>query len=115
MKHTHAWSSACSFEDLLPYSGVAALIDGRQIAIFRVGDAIYALDNYDPHSEANVLSRGLVGDLNGEPVVASPVYKHHFNLATGRCVEDADYSVRAWPTRVSDGKIWIKTQPLRKT
>ena len=42
----------------------------RQIAIFRVGDAIYALDNYDPHSEANVLSRGLVGDLNGEPVVA---------------------------------------------
>jgi nitrite reductase (NADH) large subunit len=115
MKHTHTWSSACSFDDLLPDSGVAALIDGRQIAIFRVGDAIYALDNYDPHSEANVLSRGLVGDLNGEPVVASPVYKHHFNLATGRCVEDADYSVRAWPTRVSDGKIWIKTQPLRKT
>lgn len=115
MKHTHTWSSACSFDDLLPESGVGALIDGRQIAIFRVGDAIYALDNYDPHSEANVLSRGLVGDLNGEPVVASPVYKHHFNLATGRCVEDADYSVRAWPTRVSDGKIWIKTQPLRKT
>ena len=115
MKHTHTWSSACSFDDLLPYSGVAALIDGRQIAIFRVGDAIYALDNYDPHSEANVLSRGLVGDLNGEPVVASPVYKHHFNLATGRCVEDADYSVRAWPARVSEGKIWIKTQPLRKT
>lgn len=115
MKHTHSWSSACSFDDLLPESGVAALIDGRQIAIFRVGEAVYALDNYDPHSEANVLSRGLVGDINGEPVVASPVYKHHFNLATGRCVEDADYSVRAWPTRVSDGKIWIKTQPLRKT
>jgi nitrite reductase (NADH) large subunit len=115
MKHAHTWSSACSFDDLLPYSGVAALIDGHQIAIFRVGDAIYALDNYDPHSEANVLSRGLVGDLNGEPVVASPVYKHHFNLATGRCVEDADYSVRAWPTRVTDGKIWIKSQPLRKT
>ncbi len=72
MKHTHTWSSACSFDDLLPDSGVAALIDGRQIAIFRVGDAIYALDNYDPHSEANVLSRGLVGDLNGEPVVALP-------------------------------------------
>ena len=112
---THHWSSVCAFDDLLPDSGVAALVDGRQIAIFRVGDAVYALDNYDPHSEANVLSRGLVGDLAGEPVVASPVYKHHFNLATGRCVEDADYSVRAWPTRVTDGKIWIKTQPLRKT
>lgn len=115
MKRTHIWSSVCSFDDLLPDSGVAALVDGRQVAIFRVGDAVYALDNYDPHSEANVLSRGLVGDLNGEPVVASPIYKHHFNLATGRCVEDADYSVRAWPTRVSDGKIWIKSQPLRMT
>ena len=115
MKRTHTWSSVCSFDDVLPDSGVAALVDGRQLAIFRVGDAVYALDNYDPHSEANVLSRGLVGDINGEPVVASPVYKHHFNLATGRCVEDADYSVRAWPTRVSDGKVWIKSQPLRMT
>lgn len=115
MKRTHTWSSVCSLDDVLPDSGVAALVDGRQIAIFRAGDAVYALDNYDPHSKANVLSRGLVGDLNGEPVVASPVYKHHFNLATGRCIEDADYSVRAWPARASDGKIWVRTQPLRKT
>ena len=113
MKRAGAWTSVCSFDELIPDSGVAALLDGRQIAIFRVGDAIYALDNFDPHSDANVLSRGIVGDLNGEPVVASPVYKHHFNLATGRCVEDPDYSVRAWPARVSDGRIWIKTEPLR--
>jgi NAD(P)H-dependent nitrite reductase large subunit/NAD(P)H-dependent nitrite reductase small subunit len=113
MKRPGAWTSICAFDDLLPDTGVAALIDGRQIAVFRVGDAIYALDNYDPHSEANVLSRGLVGDLNGEPVVASPIYKHHFNLATGRCIEDPDQSVRAWPARVTDGKIWIKAEPLR--
>jgi NAD(P)H-dependent nitrite reductase small subunit len=113
MKRAGAWTSVCSFDELIPDSGVAALLDGRQIAVFRVGDAIYALDNFDPHSDANVISRGIVGDLNGEPVVASPVYKHHFNLATGRCVEDPDYSVRAWPARVTDGKIWIKTEPLR--
>ena len=41
---------------------------------------VYALDNFDPHSGANVLSRGIVGDLSGELVVASPVYKHHFSL-----------------------------------
>lgn len=115
MKRAHAWSSVCSLDDVLPDSGAAVWFEGRQIAIFRVGDAVYALDNYDPHSDANVLSRGLVGDINGEPVVASPIYKHHFNLATGRCVEDADHSVRAWPARVRDGRIWIKAQPLRKT
>ena len=95
MKTAAAWRSVCAFDDVLEDSGVAALIDGRQVAIFRVGDAIYALDNFDPHSGANVLSRGIVGDINGEPVVASPVYKHHFSLATGRCIEDADQSVRA--------------------
>lgn len=113
MKRPGAWTSVCGFDDLLPDIGVAALLEGRQIAVFRVGDVVYAIDNYDPHSEANVLSRGIIGDLNGEPVVASPIYKHHFNLATGRCVEDPDQSVRAWPARVSDGKVWIKTEPLR--
>ncbi len=113
MKRPGAWTSIRAFDDLLPDTGVAALLEGRQIAVFRVGDVVYAIDNYDPHSEANVLSRGIVGDLNGEPVVASPIYKHHFNLATGRCIEDHDQSVRAWPVRVTDGKVWIKTEPLR--
>ena len=116
MKRSRTWSSVCSMDDVLPGTGVAALIADHQIAIFRVGDAVYALDNFDPHSDSNVLSRGIVGDLNGEPVVASPVYKHHFNLATGRCLEDADRSVRAWPVRVVDGVIWIKPEarPLAK-
>jgi nitrite reductase (NADH) large subunit len=82
-----SWQFVCEFDELLPDSGVAALIDGRQLAIFRVGQQVYALDNFDPHSAANVLSRGIVGDMQGELVVASPVYKHHFSLITGRCLE----------------------------
>jgi NAD(P)H-dependent nitrite reductase small subunit len=107
------WRCVCDLDEVLPDSGVAALLDGRQIAIFRVGESVFALDNYDPHSEANVLSRGLIGDLQGETVVASPVYKHHFSLATGRCLEDADQSVRTYPVRVNDGRIWVKSEPAR--
>ena len=51
---------------------------------------VYALDNFDPASRANVLSRGLTGNLQGERVVASPIYKHHFALTSGRCMEDPD-------------------------
>jgi NAD(P)H-dependent nitrite reductase small subunit len=112
-RNTQKWHAVCELDEVLPDSGVAALIDGRQIAIFRVGEGVFALDNFDPHSEANVLSRGIIGDINGELVVASPIYKHHFALATGRCIEDADQSVRAYPIRVTDGRIWIKTTPLR--
>jgi NAD(P)H-dependent nitrite reductase large subunit/NAD(P)H-dependent nitrite reductase small subunit len=107
------WQFVCELEELLPDSGVAALIDGHQFAIFRVDDRVYALDNFDPHSEANVLSRGLVGDMQGELVVASPVYKQHFSLITGRCLEAPELSVRVYPARVTDGRIWIRSSPLR--
>src|SRR5689334_14110965 len=65
-----SWHFICELDELLPDSGVAALIEGHQFAIFRVDDRVYALDNFDPHSQANVLSRGIVGDLEGELVVA---------------------------------------------
>ena len=113
MKSASSWRFVCELDEILPDCGVAALIDGQQIAILRIGDAIHAIDNYDPNSEANVLARGLVGDVNGEPVVASPIYKHHFSLITGRCIEDPEQSVRVYPARVTDGRIWVKSEPLR--
>ncbi len=58
-------------------------------------------------SGANVLARGLVGDLNGQLVVASPIYKHHFRLEDGVCLEDAGYSVNAHKVRVVDGHVEI--------
>ena len=79
----------CRLEDIVPTRGVCALVGGEQVAVFRVDDEVYAIGNRDPFSGANVLSRGIVGDLNGELVVASPVYKQHFSLRTGRCIEDA--------------------------
>ena len=108
------WNFICDLEEVFPDSGVAALVDGKQLAIFRVGsDQVYALDNFDPNSEANVMSRGLVGDINGEPVVASPVYKHHFSLITGRCIEDPEQSILAYPARISEGRVWVRSTPIR--
>ncbi len=108
------WHRICTFDDITPNTGVCALVDGKQIAIFRFDDMAFAVDNYDPASEANVISRGLVGDLNGELVVASPIYKHHYNLLTGRCQEDPDNSIAAYPVRVQNGEVWVQSTALRK-
>jgi NAD(P)H-dependent nitrite reductase large subunit/NAD(P)H-dependent nitrite reductase small subunit len=110
------WNFVCTLDDIIPYSGVAALIDGKQIAVFRVGDEVFALDNFDPESGANVLSRGLVGDLKGELVVASPIYKHHYVLTTGQCLEVPESSIKAYPAKIEDSRIWVQataqTQPI---
>ena len=108
------WQFVCELDEILPDGGVAALLDGKQIAIFRIGDTVHAISNFDPHSEANVLSRGIVGDVQGEPVVASPIYKYHYSLITGRCLENADKSVPVYPARVSDGRVWVKSEPARR-
>jgi NAD(P)H-dependent nitrite reductase large subunit/NAD(P)H-dependent nitrite reductase small subunit len=107
------WFRACDLDDIEPDSGVCVDLAGRQIALFRVDDWVFALDNLDPASGVNVLSRGIVGDVSGELVVASPLYKQHFSLTTGRCLEDGELSVPTYPAQVIDGQVWVRPAPLQ--
>jgi len=103
------WVAVCKLTDIVPNTGVCALVGDQQVAVFRVdNDRLYAISNHDPFSRANVLSRGIVGDIKGELVVASPVYKQHFNLATGQCVEDSQMSVAVYPVRLDGDQVLVQ-------
>ena len=105
---TLQWNTVCTVDDILPNTGVCALVEDRHVAVFRVGEAdFYAIDNVDPKSGASVLSRGLVGNLGEHVVVASPLYKNHFDLATGACLGAPEYSVRAHSVRVEDERVLV--------
>jgi nitrite reductase (NADH) small subunit len=103
-----SWVDVCSSGDLLPELGVAAWVEGVQIALFRTFDgATYAVDNWDPTSKASVLARGIVGSHGEVPTLASPMYKHVFDLRTGRCLDDPTLSVRTHGVRVRDGRVYV--------
>lgn len=105
---TLTWTPVCSVDDILPNTGVCALVAGKHVAVFRVGqDQFFAIDNVDPKAKASVLSRGLVGNLGDHIVVASPLYKNHFDLRTGECLESADLSVQAYEVRVDTGRVLV--------
>ncbi|HKA44406.1 MAG TPA: nitrite reductase small subunit NirD [Burkholderiales bacterium] len=105
----HCWVAVCRLDDIVPNTGVCALVGDRQVAVFRLeDDSVYAIDNHDPYSRANVLSRGIVGDLKGELVVASPVYKQHFSLVTGRCIEDETVSVPVYGASVQGSYVIVQ-------
>ena len=104
------WVKVCKTDDILPYSGVAALIFGRQIAIFRVKNEFYAVSDYDPFSKAYVLSRGIVGDRVGVVKVASPIYKQSFSLLTGECLDDPTVKLPTYPLQILDNVIYILVQ-----
>jgi nitrite reductase (NADH) small subunit len=105
---TLTWTAVCAIDDILPNTGVCARVGAHHVAIFRVGlDQLYALDNVDPQSQASVLSRGLVGNLGERVVVASPLYKNHFDLRSGECLEAPDQPVRTFAVKSDGGQVWV--------
>ena len=107
--NTEQWVTVCQVTDIEPNTGVCALINDEQVAIFRIGETeeVYAIGNFDPFSKAYVLSRGIIGDRNGILKVASPIYKQNFNLKTGECLDDESVSVPSYTVKVVDGSIQI--------
>ncbi|RRR97324.1 nitrite reductase small subunit NirD [Glycomyces terrestris] len=99
----------CAFDRLVPGRGVAALLaDGSQVAVFRLlDDSLHAVSNQDPFTGANVISRGLVGDRGGEPVVISPLLKQAFSLKTGVCLDDEAVSLEVYAVEVAAGEIRV--------
>jgi nitrite reductase (NADH) small subunit len=106
---TQNWTTVCRLDDILPDTGVAVLHAGRQIALFRIGntDNIYALSNHDPFTHANVLSRGIIGDHNGQYKVTSPLLKHAFNLKTGASLDDPTIQIPTYPARVQNQTVQL--------
>jgi len=115
MLEAESWENICGTGNLIENIGICVLVGDIQIAIFRLSneDTLFAIDNYDPFSDTNVLSRGVVGDLKGQPVVASPIYKQHFNLKTGQCLEDASVKLTTYPVRTVNGLVQV-AKPLTK-
>ena len=102
------WTDICAVDDILPSTGVCALVDQRHVAVFRLGaDRFFAIDNVDPKSGASVLSRCPLGSVGDRIVVASPLYKNHFDLQTGECLEAPEQSVRAHGVRVDGGRVSV--------
>lgn len=105
------WEPVCAVGQLVRGSGVCALLGQEQIALFylpETSQAVFAISNRDPVGNANVLSRGIVGDIGGRPVVASPLYKQHFDLSNGQCLELGDVSVEVYAVRIEDDTVFLR-------
>ena len=102
------WHRVCELAALPEQGGRSAWLEGRVLALFRLGEHVYALDGVDPLAGVAVLGRGLVGDAGGEPVVASPLYKQRYALMDGRCLDDPALSVACWPVRLEGSEVWVQ-------
>ncbi|HEY8473884.1 MAG TPA: nitrite reductase small subunit NirD [Natronosporangium sp.] len=105
---TARWTPVCRITRLEPERGVAALVGGEQVAIFRMyDDQLFAIGNRDPIAGAYVLSRGIVGTRGGTPVVVSPLYKEAYDLRTGECLDVPGVAVPTYPVECRDGLVYV--------
>jgi len=105
--------AVCALDALDPERGAAALVDGRQVALFRLPDGdVRAVDHRDPATGVNVLARGLLGTTaDGEWFVASPLHKHRYSLDDGRCLTDPLLAVAVHGAQVVDGTVRVILAP----
>lgn len=117
------WVDVCAADAVTPDRGVAALVAGQPVAIFRLAavsageevsageDEWFAVDHIDPRTGAPVIARGLVGSTVVEgvevPTVASPLHKQRYDLRTGAGIGDEDTSLRSWAVAVFDGRVLV--------
>ena len=104
-----AWATVCTFDQLEPLWGEAALLESVQLAIFLLPDgSLYAVTNRDPATGAFVMSRGIVGSRGDRHTVASPLHKEVYDLETGECFGSPELSLRTFPVRVEDGVVQVQ-------
>lgn len=101
--------AVCAADQLDQNLGVAALLPGdAQAAVFRVGEALYAVDNVDPYTGAAVMSRGIVGEVGGRPTVASPLLKQRFYLDDGSSLQGDGKALATYAAREEDGTVLLE-------
>ena len=107
---TEQWKDICNISDITDNTGVCAQFMGHQVAIFNLQpeNTFKSVSNYDPIADANIISRGIVGELNGRRIVASPLYKQHFCLDTGECLEEENIKLITFETRVKQDKVQLR-------
>lgn len=104
------WTAVCQLDDITPQTGVCALVEQEQVAIFRpYNDArLYALSNIDPFAQSSVLSRGLIAEHENELYIVSPLKKQHFRLVDGLCLEDEQYSIAHYEVKTEGETVYVR-------
>ena len=105
------WATVAHRTDLVPGAGVGALYQDQQVALFYLpdwDDSVFAVSNYCPFSGVHIIARGIIGDIKGEPVVATPLYKQHFSLRTGICVESPEVRLTRFEVRWQGDQVQVR-------
>lgn len=93
---TIRWVRAAARADLIQDDVVGAEVEGREVALYCIGDEVLATDNICTHGHAR-LSEGFLMD----DCIECPLHQGQFNVRTGEPVtEPVTEPIRTYPVRL---------------
>jgi len=106
------WKKAATVSDLpLGDKGCVKFGETYIAIVHYAEDQWYAVQNVCPHQQQNVLSRGLIGDKEGEPKIVCPLHKNAFSLITGGHLGgDTTMQLKTYPVKLEGNAIYIQIE-----
>lgn len=102
------WHAVCRVDELEAAWGEAALVQGTQVALFKVSATeVYAAAHQDPATGSCVMARGILGSKGWRRTIASPLHKQVYDLGTGECYTDPALALPVFPVRIEDGMVTV--------
>ena len=100
------FTKICGLDQLTESEGKRFIIDDVEIALFKIGDDVYALENICPHQHSALIYDGFI---EGEHVVC-PAHGWMFNLKTGN-LPSGSKGLDAYEVKISENDIYVKIIP----
>jgi len=98
------WVDALSAEDLPTDDVIGVVVAGRDIAIYTVGDAVYATDNICTHGQARLCD----GFLDGHEIEC-PLHQGKFDVRDGKPMcEPVTDALRSYPIKVDGPRVYLQ-------
>jgi len=105
-----SWQYAEEVTSFPADDGTCIKLQGLEIAVFNSEKFTrwYAVQNICPHTQAAVLSRGIIGSQGATTKVTCPLHKNSFDLKSGHCLSsNKKWQLKTFPVKVDQGKVYL--------
>ena len=100
------WIDALAADTLPTDDVVGVVVAGRDIALYTVGDAVYATDNLCTHGQARLCD----GFLDGHEIEC-PLHQGKFDVRDGKPLcEPVTLPLRSYPVRIYGARVYVRIE-----
>ena len=100
------WTDVAAEADLFEGAGIAVTPQGQDIAVFKIEDGVYAVNNLCSHGHAKLCD----GFVEGHQVEC-PFHQALFDVRDGTVhCGPATEPVKSWPVKIDNGRVYLNLQ-----